>query len=312
MLLVLIKGIKRMFGLGFLLLSFFSCEKSINYQLNDQSYEVVMYAFPMPDSIVKVHGSQTTNILSLNDYEGIEDLNVSVLIGDNEVTDLSYPFGKNWFEIHNVRGEENANVKIVFTIPNGDTISANTTIPIAVPIVSIDTSRVVVVNSDNKDENMLRCVVEFNDPSSEENYYQIRVDSKIEYLNDTITTINSVDYVKEDKVFLVGDDESVLLSDVDFEGTFNDFLFDGNNYKVKFAIPEQWLVKDTDVISNKLSFYLFSLTADYYKYIRSSIKNVAYREYPFSEKVNIYSNVDNGLGIVAGLSVDIDSISIFN
>lgn len=303
-----------MFGLGFLLLSCFACEKSIDYQLKNQTSEVVMYAFPMPDSIIKVHGSQTTNILSLNDFEGVKDLEVSVLVDDNEIADTFYPLGEEWFGVNDFRGEEKANVKVVFTMPSGKVISGNTIIPNIVPIVSIDTSRVVVVNSDNVEENMLRCFVEFNDPPNELNYYQIGVYSKKVILDDEsdmIQKIESIQYVKEDKVFLIGDDESVLLSDIDFQGTFTDLLFNGNNYRVKLSIPEEWLVVDTNTIKSELSFYLFSLTADYYEFIRSSIKDEAYREYPFTEKVNIYSNVDNGLGVVAGLSVYKDSVSIF-
>ncbi|TLX78451.1 DUF4249 domain-containing protein [Labilibacter sediminis] len=298
-----------------LLVVCFSCEKSIDYQLKNQKSEIVMYAFPMPDSILKVHGSATTNILSVNNYEGVEGMQMSIVLDEEKVMETEYPYGQEWYEATGVKGQEKINVELIYETKNGLIVSGKTVIPEAVKIVSIDTVSVDVQNLDNEEERMLRCYIEFNDPPNELNYYQVRVDSEKQIKDDEgviSESVETIEYIKEDKVFSIRDDESVLLTDIDFQGSFNDFVFDGSNYKLKILIPQEYHEIEDGAIKQSLKVHLYSITEDYYRFLRSSISEEAYREYPFFERVNVYSNVTNGLGVVAGLSLHMDSVSLFN
>ena len=53
-------------GLIFILL-LMGCEKRLSFQLSNQKPKVVMYAFPMPDSILKIHAGYSTFIKSERD-----------------------------------------------------------------------------------------------------------------------------------------------------------------------------------------------------------------------------------------------------
>ncbi len=59
---------------------------------------------------------------------------------------------------------------------------------------------------------------------------------------------------------------------------------------------------DTNPVSKKYSIEVSILTETSYKYLKSVAKADDGEDSPFAEKVIIYSNIQNGLGIVGGLS----------
>lgn len=79
-----------------------------------------------------------------------------------------------------------------------------------------------------------------------------------------------------------------------------DNFFDGHKYTIKLEIPAAYLTglaQNYDEIKLRLLYNIFSpelylFVSSYNKYLGTSI---------FSEPVNVYSNVQNGIGIVAGV-----------
>jgi len=284
--------------LFFYILLLAGCEKKLEYQITNQEPQIVMYAFPMPDSTLQLHASYSTQILSTNDYDKIEDLEYMVAVnGVNQIND-QYPPEAEWVNIPEIKNKINDTIQITYLLKDGTSITGSTTIPLPVSILNLDTAKTSYINDEGDNENMLRCTLELNDPESVDNYYQIRVDH-IQDLSSVPPVKHTIDYIKEDKVFLIRDDESVLLTDVDFLGTFTDHLFNGSNNKINFLIPEKYLKQNAGFI-----VYLYSLTPEYYQFLRTSLEEEAFRDYPIFEPVNIYSNIENGIGVVAGLSVD--------
>ncbi|SMO43135.1 protein of unknown function [Saccharicrinis carchari] len=287
-----------------------SCEKKLEYQLINQKPQVVMYAFPMPDSTLKIHGSYSTDILSTIDFKGIEGLEYSISVNEEEKHTGTYPTGEIWHYTAELEGKSGNNYRLEFQLPNGNKTWGSTTVPHPISILNLDTITTTYTNTDGSIEKMLRCSVEINDPEEAENYYQIRVDY-IEYdlSGQLAPNIATVTYIKEDKVFLVRkDDSSVLLADVDLQGTFTDYLFNGKNYKIKLLIPEKYLNNSSDTLATKLIVHLYTLTPEYYSFLRSSIEESAIKDYPVFDPVNQYSNINNGVGVVAGLAVAKDTL----
>ncbi len=303
-----VKHYKYVFFL-LILISSTSCEKKIDYQLETQIPKVVMYAFPMPDSSLNIHAGYTTNILSTDDFEPIDNLTFTININNNELTTSFYPYGKKWHRVPNYIIEPNHTCKISYEINSGSIVTGETTIPEPIKINKIDTIRTTASNNEGDKETMLRCSIELNDPINQTNFFQVRVDL-LTTNSSNETSLETIEFIKEDKVFLIRDDESVLLADVDFQGTFTDYLFEGRTYRVNLLIPYNF-ISTTNVDEQKqLVFHLYTLTEEYYNFIRSTIEEEAFREYPVFEPVNLYSNVENGIGVVAGLSVDTDTISL--
>ena len=282
------------------------CEKELEYQLTNQAPKVVMYAFPMPDSTLKIHASYSTNILSSTDFKSIDDLKYKITINDADVHSGAYPAGQIWHSEPALVGQSGNSYQLEYVLPNEMRISGQTTIPYPIQILGVKTEREPYTNADGIVENMLRCTIEINDPEATKNYYQIRVDYEETTLSDNPSSlIQTIPFIKEDKVFLVRNDESsILLTEIDLQGTFTDYLFNGKNYGIKLLIPQKYLGNTSPTLSTKLIVYLYTLTPEYYHFIRSSIEETAFKDYPVFEPLNLFSNITNGIGVVAGLSVD--------
>ncbi len=288
-----------------------SCEKSLEYQLSNQNSKVVMYAFPMPDSTLNIHGSYTTDILTDKKFDELSGMFVSVYENGVFINKYNYDPSKEWLTINDQNLQYNDQIKIVFELEDGDSVFAETIIPEAVPIIAIDTSTVVNINENNKEELMLKCSIEINDPSGIDNYYQLRVDSKTITKNaddNYIEKNETIEFVKEDKIFLARDYEAVLITDIDYQGTFDDFYMNSQTYKFDILIPDKYLNVQENEVRNVLTFHLYSLTKEYYLFLRTFLEEQAFREDPIYDQANVFSNVNNGLGVVAGLSVSCDSI----
>jgi hypothetical protein len=308
------KWMTRVAVLPFLLPCVYSCEKSLDYQLLKSEPEPVLYAFPMPDSAVKVHASYSTSILSDRDFDDISNLKVKVKLGAESVV-KEYPLNTEWLKIPELIGQGGDQFEVSYQLSDGRVVSGSSIIPEAIQIKSIDTTSVSVVDEENKLEEMLSCQVEFNDPLGEVNYYQIRVDVKkwIQVTPDLCKPFTeSISFIKDDKVFVAQEDEPIFLSGIDFQGTFSDFLFDGENYKVKLKIPSGVYEYQSGIEKCTLEFYLFALTSEYYNHMRSSIISESNKESPFYNRGNGFKNVSNGLGVIAGLSVHKDSVVMYD
>lgn len=97
-----------------------------------------------------------------------------------------------------------------------------------------------------------------------------------------------------------------------FRNSDNSFLFsdknkDGETISFKFTIPF-----DQSIGTPRFKIDLYSLSRDYYEYERTQTLNdgltVGFGSF-FFEPVQIYTNIDNGLGIFAGKTVARDTIT---
>ncbi|MCW3804785.1 DUF4249 family protein [Plebeiibacterium marinum] len=297
--------------LGFV---FSSCEKSLDYQIQNQKSRLVMYSFPMADSAMNLHVSYTTDILSLQNYNKVTGAHATIRINNQIVSESVYSTEEDMMMLEDVVVKRHDTVNVVVSVNDSTVISAETIVPVAAQIISVDTARVMEFNDENTEEEMLKCELGIYDAASIRNYYQVKVEAYTytEVEGQNSCQVETVDIIEQDKVFLASDYEAVLIADIDYQSTFEDYLFNGQYYTVSFLIPNQYLSPSDGVKRKTLHFYLYSLSPEYYKYVRSVAEQEAFREDPFYEQSNVYSNVSNGLGLVGGLAFDVDSVSVFD
>jgi len=122
-------------------------------------------------------------------------------------------------------------------------------------------------------------------------------------------------YEKDDPVFTQGEQSGSLLQGIDFQGLFSDGVINGLNYRLGFNIPRDNLFFDYYEDKIKITIYLYHHTYDYYSYFRSKILSAGYDGFydglPVFEPVRIHNNIDNGLGLVSGMSFDADSLVFY-
>ncbi len=211
---------------------------------------------------------------------------------------------------------------------NGD-ITAHTYIPSAVPIIKTDTTiRTGYAYGDAFQE--LCFNITFTD-IEHVSYYMLVIKAKeqiihyeidplkadtIECLHDQLISTGFPDVklgIRDSDVGIPNSNEIVLddLSFYEDDDRYHkliiaDDLFKNNTITItlKGGSIYDWKGKDTAYI------YLYSLNEDTYKYFSSLALYQATTEDMFSETMNVFSNINNGLGIFSSYNIEIDSIEL--
>jgi len=88
------------------------------------------------------------------------------------------------------------------------------------------------------------------------------------------------------------------------KGLFTDVIFDGKSHQIKVPISFYYYASDdTDSIPLTVSVVVEHVTKEYYNYLNTCEQGIDYIQL-FSEPVQVYTNVNNGYGIIGGRMVN--------
>ncbi|MBN1769136.1 MAG: DUF4249 domain-containing protein [Prolixibacteraceae bacterium] len=208
---------------------------------------------------------------------------------------------------------------------------AETTIPEKVIIDTVRTEIKEVIEY-GYTENRKFYYTKFSDPQTEKNYYRIALSNSRGYRetiwNDTTYQYEIVDsikrvyvsynfdpYIQSDDPLLNGnedaDDYLFMGPDNEYK-LFNDDLINGQDYELSFnEYYYNYGDENTMEIEGEFehsNIRLMTLSREAYLYIKSSYEHMYYDEDFLSEPVQVYTNINNGIGIFAGYSFDEYSI----
>jgi hypothetical protein len=219
--------------------------------------------------------------------------------------------------------------KLVVTHPNYRTVTCETSIPTPITIESIDTINKIDV-SNVYSNSQLQFKTKFKDPSGEKNYYRLvykkltgTASNKYNQYADTSNMINV--YIENIGSYIYSEDPILNPSDEDANdylfgspgnayNIFTDNLIDGKEYEISF-IDQNYgspsFAPDTTIGEFKIfNIELQSITREAYLYMMSVNAHNFYNSDFFSEPVQVFTNIENGIGIFAGFSYSSKSISI--
>jgi hypothetical protein len=301
---------------------FVSCEKKLDIDLPDTEKHIVVNGMINPDSLLEVRVSKSRNILDTNAIEHLSDALVKLFVNGVFIQDLTSS-GDGFFT-SGLFPEINKEYAITVDYPGLRTVHTQCRIKEASPIMSIDTLREIVINDWGYGEidttSNMKFDIRFNDNAATNDFYFLAISSLqpiYEYI-DTVPNITGYHQVSEyfntqDLVFRSNTNDFSIEG---FHGkVFSDELFNGNSYTIQLELflsssgdiyaPEQNLLDST-------MFYvrLYSVNQDFFRFVNSYNLNQSSEYDPFSQPVQIFSNVENGLGLFTGYSVDIDSLII--
>jgi len=300
-----------------LFLVLMACEKDIEIALNKQEDQLVMYAFIYPDSALNIHFSKSQSILSVPNYEQVEQGRFRMYINDEIQGTYILPADTVWSKWKEFSFAVGDKVKIEAYELDGDTVKVESYIPDVIPFYDLDTVTITQNLSDLGPTEMLRTKLSFEDPGGVVNYYQLHVVREGFGIvgGEPYYTRKAITYEKDDPVFTQGEQSGSLLQGIDFQGLFSDGVINGLNYRLGFNIPRDNLFFDYYEDKIKITIYLYHHTYDYYSYFRSKILSAGYDGFydglPVFEPVRIHNNIDNGLGLVSGMSFDADSLVFY-
>ena len=299
--------------LGVLVVVFFgiSCEKNLELELKGKEGQLVLFSFLTPDSAFKVHLSKSVPQFSVDDFERIYDGNITVYKNDRIVDDFIFPFDRSWAVRDSIRIAEGDVFRVEAVSDDQGKVYGETTIPESVPVSIADTSFMAIDQPGDSQREILRCQLSFEDPQGQNNFYQLLVYEQIcaPEEGNGVCNRSMIDYPKNDPVFYVREQEESLLGSVDFEGCFSDHLFDGETYELQVDLPLEYASSPSETAQvRKVLFVLVSHTRAYYDYLRSRVVAEYGYELPVVDPIRIYSNVENGLGVVSAYSASKDSL----
>ena len=295
-----------------LLFIFECCERIIDYPIRTDELNLVINGIINTDSSVIINLSKSIPVLDTNSAPYVGNAQV-YLYENSSLAGLMTYQGKGFYALNGKKPQKGLEYKVAARVPDGSEVSSSCIIPEPVAIITIDTIWKIQNNDMSYGTSSYECIITADDPADVPNYYEIKLFHKSMYYNiDSVESTVSRSFFSDDPVFEFYRSGSGLYplhltlgSDMFNANSafFSDDMIDGKRFTFRISL-ESW--------NNHGTYYfcLRSLTRDYYLYLRSLMQyNMAEGNY-FSERVQIHTNIENGLGILGGYSSYKDSIEI--
>lgn len=205
----------------------------------------------------------------------------------------------------NTAAEAGRKYTIKVTAPTYGEAEVSSIAPSVVAITNVARIRDIRKNEDGDMQDAID--VTFTDPATEGDHYIVRIQSPLDSgIMNFKFCVNSSDPSVETQAGGVADVNDCL----DNKGIFmRDVLFNGKQKVIRFYAKSdlmQPMFDGTDSVYAKVE--LFHVPEAYFKYTQTATKAMDSNGDPFTEPVNVYTNVSNGFGIFAIVAWDTKEI----
>jgi len=300
---------KKILFLLILCSTFFSCRKVIDMDIADSEKHLVVNCLLSTDSVLNMYVGRSLGLLE-DDYNSnslVNNATIQLFEDGVFVEELQF-CGTPEYELVNsykstITPKIGSTYSIEVSAPGYPTVSANCVIPERVEIGSLSTYFTI----NEWGEEILQMSIGLNDNAATENYYQIGLSSintyeYYDYELDSLITYSQ----KEDLWAYPVDPWLDNIANTSENGlSFSDATFNGTNIVLNLST----YIYSYNTNETKILIDLYSISKEYYNYLKS--KSLYEESDPaFSEPVQIFSNIENGLGIFAGASISSDSVIV--
>jgi hypothetical protein len=315
---------KLYFSLLILAFVFNSCIKTIEFDDKTLANRLVFNAQITPSDLFTGTVRKSTSILSNASNPNVA--NGSVKLFENGNLQSEFTFQNGYFAKPQLSFKEGKTYRVEISADN-QTISAETTIPEPAPVLQIDT----ISSRTTTGESTMQLTITFRDKLETKDYYRIVAHEDQTY-QVTDQNGNKREYVSPVDLQIIQDDavfKSVYTNfsndvvDLNPENSYNIFpddYFEGKEYKLKFKTKSypggggygynpiygsgnQYGYPE--LISGKTTVYFQKISKDLYNYLKYLKLYDTYKDNPIAEPVPVYSNIKNGAGIFAGLTINV-------
>ena len=302
------KTIIRIISFTLGLLVFVSCEKEIEFNGEISSPMIVVNSYVSPDSAIYAHLTKSKFFLSSKEgFEYIDNADVSVFV--NRIFREKLNFTANGLYTGNLKPLIGDTIQLIVEVEGYEQVESTTIVQSRANVLSVDTTLVKYTDTYNSGE-----VIYFNlkikDQADEKNYYRLTAKIRNEIL---IEDSLFVDEYFTNFALEGFDSQSGSIIDL-FENSMNtkdhhlitDDLFNGKELVFKIStgfyrrvVPEQDEPKDIATNDNNeyIILNLQTISKDMYLYLKSKESAEQVLNNFFTEPVQIYNNINNGIGI---------------
>lgn len=300
----------------------FSCEKVIEFKGDEVETKLVLNGILTPDSVVKVQLTESRFFLDNSRlFNKINRAEVTLWKDGEQIESLQHT-GEGYYTGTYIT-REGDNLRITASCPGFDPVECETRIVSATPVTAVDTVNFkiekryiyeydydtgywTIIDSSrytaviNTDMN-----ITFNDPAGTANYYTVSLYLSTRFSTGYVSEF-PIYYKSGDMVFQTNN-ENPFEDDVDMikasSYLFSDDLFDGKEYKLRIKTdnnsgfiyePEE---DSFEIVSQEIRVELQSLSPSYYLYLKTREAGYDSDFEFFTEPVQVYSNINGGIGI---------------
>jgi len=309
-----------------LMLVFSSCEKTVDYNIDDDIVKPVVYAF-LSDSKAMVHLFWSSSYVSDNDEPEINDANIMLYEGDILLGAMAF-VSDGVYELTGICPKPNVEYMITIDVPGYDgSIVAKTTMPAKVPADLHVTEDTICPEGEDTVFYRHNLSLVFDDPGGVSNYYSYKVEILM-YL-DGVEHRKDINIIGKYGLPAVGN--QLMFTIVEYNNImFNDKYIDGSRYEYDVNGLGDYSVNNPDYVYHDTlctdcdlfddMFFVVdsaclvpcfrTMNYDYYKFYCDAIGQ-SQASLNTSEAYYVYSNVENGYGIFAAYCEVSDTICVF-
>ncbi|HUW93723.1 MAG TPA: DUF4249 domain-containing protein [Bacteroidales bacterium] len=308
-----------------------SCEEIIEFKGEKIEPKLVLYSMLNPDSVITASVSKSHAVFDIKyEPQQITDAVVRLYRDGEFVETLTYtapppsceycpPVSQSKYVSQGTKPVPGSTYRIEAEVPGLKSVSGETSLPDMVPVLSIDT----VTEKEGEYNTYLVTKVKFADPGVTENYYMLSVTRLEGYYNGDPSVPfypeASVSVYKSDESYAAREDPLISPSQEEdlfgmyIENTYNVFsdeLISGKEYDI---LLKMYIHKQPDTDHFEFSHFrieLHSISRELYLYLRSYSAHLQTRDAFFAEPVLVYSNIENGLGVVGARVPSVATIEI--
>lgn len=298
------KTLVNILGAAALLLAA-GCEKEIPLDVDGSQDQLVINCLFDTDSTWVMEVSKSRHIL-LEDQELsiVDNANVRIVNPDGSSVALDH-WGDGIYGSSTASPNPGERYRVEVDAPDLESVWAENEVSGGAELISIDTSS--TQNFDIKASNLH---ITLRDIPNERNFYNIKLRAWLwEYFWNDVTeeldsnrTFGTLYFTSSDPTLTGGDD---FLGENGFGqrgASFTDELFANSTTTIDVQFYP-WRISEVYVV-------LSTGTEEYYLYEQSYNRYQQSNDNPFAQPVQVYTNVNNGLGIFAGVSSVTDSVIV--
>ena len=275
---------------------FSGCESAADLDLSEYNSQLVVTCFFQPDTAWIVDVSLSADAFENTEIEKVYEAQIEIWNKNSRIAVLEH-IGDGRYKSNTVQPVENKVYSISVSSPGYESISAEDVIPADVPLISAGNSIVL-----DTVENIVTAHIEgeftFDDPPDIRNFYSIALNvcsSLNECQQVFFQTTDDFIWQEIRDNYAVEPKEDDLYYDV----VFSDKLFNGQTKTIQ--VFTEFDITGENIIH--IGFSLLNLSKDAYDYRRTTELKLYRANDRFAEPVNIFDNIDNGLGIFAGFNI---------
>jgi len=296
-----------------MILVIMACERPLDFNIDEPDPQLVIISNFTSERDIQVRVSKTQSVLDQNPASYLLNAHVRLFKGQEFIQRLHLINDKGnsapYYTTLNFEPEINVVYTIKVEAPGFEPVQAMSKVPEKTDIQSLKvTDYLIEKNPAGEATYRFSVTIGFSDPGTETNYYHLNLYQQIfNYTlqgQDTIYGESEYFPIQFNQII----DNNFIIAYFDGGVLFEDSPFNGNI--VSYTFPINFTLPSLEKTPGKLVVELRSASEEYYLYQRSLSQQQANPGPPFAEPVVLYNNIENGQGIFAGYSADLDSVRI--